>query len=137
MFGIAVSSLAHRQFDQRRRLEVLAEPRLERGLALADVFDSPFLLRHRQIVARNENAARPSFPQLPDPLDRRAARHRVVGGLRVAREQLGAVLRRVAGEDRVALLPSRTNTRWPGVWPGAACALSPGMHSWPDATGCS
>src|SRR6266571_329281 len=102
ILGIVDSSLAHAQLDQRRGLDVLAEPRLERRLALADIFDASVLLRHRQVVAWNENTARPSLPPLPDPLDRRAAHLRVVASFALSREQLGAVLRRVAGEDDVA-----------------------------------
>src|SRR5712691_1544573 len=105
ILGIVDSSLAHAQLDQRRGLDVLAEPHFERSFAAPDVFDVPVLLRHRQVVAWNENTARPSSPPLPDPLDRRAAHLRVVASFALSREQLGAVLRRVAGEDHVALFP--------------------------------
>src|SRR6266702_1359159 len=114
ILGIVDSSLAHAQLDQRRGLDVLAEPRLERRLALAEVFDAPVLLRHRQVVAWDENAVRPFSPQLPDPLDRRAALRCVVGGFASAREQLRAVLRGVAGEDRVALLSLEREDEVPG-----------------------
>src|SRR5258708_39185424 len=65
--------LSRTQFDQRGRLDVLAEPRLERRLALADVFDASVLLRHRQGGAGGGKPARPLLPQLPDALDRRLA----------------------------------------------------------------
>src|SRR5689334_10161696 len=95
--------LARAELDQRGRLEILAEPDFQRGVALADVVDASILLRHRQIVAGHEDAVRTLGPELPDPLDRRRTERRIVGCITLARKQLRAVLRRVSGEDRVAL----------------------------------
>src|SRR5436190_22466884 len=116
--GISPPNSACTQFDQRGRLDVLAEPRRERRLAFADVFDVPFALRHRQVVAGNEDASRPFSPQLPDPLDRRRAERSVVGGFALAREELRAVLRGVPGEDRVALLSLEHEDEMPRGVPG-------------------
>src|SRR5882672_4342681 len=101
---VGVFSSARAQLDERAHLEVLAEPHLQRRLALADVGDASVLLRHRQVVAGDEDAARALAPQLPDPVDGGRAERRVVGRVALAREQFGAVLGRVAGEDRVVLL---------------------------------
>src|SRR5439155_26853837 len=114
---------ARAQLDQRGRLDVFAEPRLERRLALADVFDVPVPLRHRQVVAGNEDASRASSPQLPDPLDRSRAERGVVGGFALAREQLRAVLRSVTGEDHVALLSLQHEDEMPGGVPGRCVRL--------------
>src|SRR5882762_9524480 len=117
------SGSAQTQFDQRGRLDVFAEPRLERRLALADVFDVPVVLSHRQVVAGDEDASRPFSPQLPDPLDRRRAERGVVSGFGLAREQLSAVLRGVAGEDRVALPSLEHEDEMPGGVPGSGVRL--------------
>src|SRR3989475_263880 len=118
--------MAVRQRSRHRfRADDLAEPRLERRFAAADVFDVPVFLSHRQVVAWNENTARPFSPQLPDPLDRRRAERSVVGGFGLAREQLRAVLCGVAGEDRVALLSLEHEDEMPRSVPGRGVRLEP------------
>src|SRR6516164_8390804 len=95
------------QFEQRGLLEIVAIPGRDRRFALAEVGGPAVLLGHRQVVARHQHIAGAAPPELPDHGHRLrsllgARRH--VGG---ARQELGAVLGGVAGEDEVARLVVR------------------------------
>ena len=104
---VAASVAGMRQLEQRGGLEVVAVPGGDGGLALAQVLGPVAVEHHRQVVAGHDDGARAHAPHLPDHVDGGAADGGIVGHVRVARDELGAVLGGIAREDDVAVLAAQ------------------------------
>src|SRR5580700_1050551 len=89
-------SSGDRELDRCRAFQIVAEPSLDDGLALAKILDLAVLLHHRNVVPGHHDGAGPAAPQLPNGLDRGRADGGVIARVGAAADELGAVLGGVA-----------------------------------------